>query len=542
MAIYQSLYRKYRPATFSEIVGQRHVTQTLANAIKSERIAHAYLFCGPRGTGKTTTARALAMALNCEQGPTSEPCGACDACLEIRRGASMDVIEFDAASHRGVDDIEELRHRFQFSPGQTRYKVYIIDEVHQLSDQAFDMLLKVLEEPPPQVIFVLATTEAHKIKPTILSRCQRFDFHRINAHDMQERLKVVCEREGLAIEETALALLAHASEGAARDALSLLEQASAFTTGAITTTEVRAILGGIEPDLLIEFADVLASQRVDAAFELIERVIADGKDPVQLLKELMKYLRDLLVIRITDRGRADELVQVELFLPQEYLPRVRQQAKVFTHKHLLETLDLISHAEAEMRFSGQQRLMLELFAARACGLAADKETVVQEQSIAQTPAQGSQPPAKKEIPVTVTHTPKAEPPKQAPVEAATVELAEVKERWPEVLEQLKRDKLVRLRALAQDAVLVKMEGNLLTLGFVAEFNYDLLNRPDSKAQMAAVLEKVFKQKLQLTCLLKSRAEGATPPRPKAPPERAESGFDDGLLADIQDMFPGSEVL
>ncbi|NIM04787.1 MAG: DNA polymerase III subunit gamma/tau, partial [Armatimonadetes bacterium] len=205
---YQSLYRKYRPAAFSEIIGQRHVTQTLANAIKAARISHAYLFCGPRGTGKTTTARVLAMALNCVKGTTAEPCGDCEACLEIKRGASLDVIEFDAASHRGVDDIEELRRRFQFAPGQTRYKIYIIDEVHQLSDAAFDMLLKVLEEPPAQVVFVLATTEVHKIKPTILSRCQRFDFHRISPKELQERLQAVCKQEKLQAEDAALSLLA----------------------------------------------------------------------------------------------------------------------------------------------------------------------------------------------------------------------------------------------------------------------------------------------------------------------------------------------
>jgi len=524
-AEYQSLYRKYRPARFSEIIGQRHVTQTVANAIKVGRISHAYLFCGPRGTGKTTTARVLAMALNCEKGPTSEPCGSCEACLEIRRGASLDVIEFDAASHRGVDDMEELRRRFQFAPGQTRYKVYIIDEVHQLSDPAFDMLLKVLEEPPAQVVFVLATTEAHKVKPTILSRCQRFDFHRIGSKELEERLRFVSGREGLKIEEAALSLLAHSAEGSARDALSLLEQASAFAGDEITAVEARAILGGIEPELLMEFCGLLGRREAEAAFALVGRVVAEGKDLVQLTKELMKYLRDLLLIRISARGREGDLAQVEISLPPEYLPRMRQQAREFPQEQLLEMIDLLCRAESELRFSGEQRLLLELFAARACGLGEAERiapTRPVEAPAAPKPAAPQEKPAPEAVPA------KAAPAPEKP-EVVISDLEEVKRRWPEVLEALRKEKQAGLRSIAEDAIPSKVEGDLLTLTFAYEFNHAEMSKQEKRALLEKTMEKVLGRRLRVECKLHGG------------PEQAAPAGADSLLSQALDIFPGSEV-
>ncbi len=285
---YLSFYRKYRPRTFAEIVGQRHVTQTLANAVKAERIAHAYLFCGPRGTGKTSTARALAMALNCEQGPTAEPCLKCESCQRISEGTALDVVEIDAASNRGIDEIRALREKVALAPTDARFKVYIVDEVHMLTGEAFNAFLKTLEEPPAHVVFVLATTEPHRVLPTILSRCQRFDFHRIS------------------VDDKAVAMLAHAADGAVRDALTLLDQAAAYAEGEIGPEVITEILGGIDFDLVAEFADVFTRRDIGAALSLLDRVVAEGKDLRQLLMGMIGHYRNLLVLSV-DRRAAEGL-------------------------------------------------------------------------------------------------------------------------------------------------------------------------------------------------------------------------------------------
>jgi DNA polymerase III subunit gamma/tau len=548
---YQSLYRKYRPAAFGETIGQRHVTQTLANAVANNRVAQAYLFCGPRGTGKTTTARALATALNCEKGPTAHPCGVCDACVEIRRGACLDVIEFDAASHRGVDDMEELRHRFQFAPGQTRYKVYIIDEVHQLSDQAFDMLLKVLEEPPQQVVFVLATTEAHKVKPTILSRCQRFDFHRVSVSEIRDRLQYVCDQEGFKSEPAALTALAQAADGSVRDALSLLDQAAAFSDKTITVGEVRAILGGIDPELLLEFAEVLVTRRVEAAFSLVDRVVAEGKDLSQLLKELLRHLRDLLVIKMSERARDEDLREIDMVTPPEYLPRVREQARQFSQKHLLAVIDLLCQTEAELRLSGQQRLLVELCVVRACSAGTVQQETAEEPAtitVPAAPAPAAARPAPKPAPAPIPAAPKARPESTAavtPAPPAAEEpamrkaeapegLEQFKEKWDDVLALLRKEKQGMLRSVIGQADITDLKGQLVTLSFPAEteFSFSTFNTPDKRGIIEQAIAKVMGAKYKIECKLRAKSAGASP----------AAKDDDPLLSQAMDMFPGSELL
>jgi DNA polymerase-3 subunit gamma/tau len=293
----QVFYRKWRPQLLAEVVGQGHVTQTLLNALSAGQISHAYLFCGPRGTGKTSTARGLAKAVNCLNNGKGEPCNECDICLAITEGRAMDVIEVDAASNRGIDEIRDLREKVNYAPNQARYKVYIIDEVHMLTKEASNALLKTLEEPPPHVIFVLATTEAHKLLPTILSRCQRFDFRRIPLTDMLALLTRISASEGIAIEPEALKLIARAATGSMRDALNLLQQANNYYGSDISLAQTQALLGMSGDRRAIELIKYIVNDDVSAGIATINNVNSDGLDLRQFNRELVEYLRVLLLIK-----------------------------------------------------------------------------------------------------------------------------------------------------------------------------------------------------------------------------------------------------
>ena len=278
---YISLYRKWRPQTFSEIIGQDHITRTLQNAIQMGRIGHAYLFSGPRGTGKTTVAKLLAKALNCTNGPIPEPCDQCENCRQIREGVSLDVAEIDGASNRGIDEIRDLREKVRFVPSQGRYKVYIIDEVHMLTTEAFNALLKTLEEPPQHVIFIFATTEPHKVPATIISRCQTFEFHRIALPDLLERLEQVSQAEGLKPSAAALNLIARNAQGGLRDALSILDQCIAYAGAEIAVEDVKELLGVVDFDLLTKYTAAIQTGNLVEALIIIDEVLSLGKDLTQ---------------------------------------------------------------------------------------------------------------------------------------------------------------------------------------------------------------------------------------------------------------------
>ena len=292
----QALYRKWRSRTFDEVIGQEHVTRTLQNALAAERVAHAYLFTGPRGTGKTTTARLLAKAVNCVGDGDTKPCGACHICRAVDEGRLLDMIEIDAASNRGIDEIRDLREKVGFRPGEARVKFYIIDEVHMLTDPAFNALLKTLEEPPPHVIFVLATTEPHKIPATIVSRCQRFDFRRIPLSDMTQWLAHIAEAEALQVEPAALESIARQGGGSMRDAISLLDQLTAYGSETITLAQVQAVLGSVASQSVIELADSLIDGDLARGLDVINQVVGDGAEPRQFTREFVEYLRGLLLL------------------------------------------------------------------------------------------------------------------------------------------------------------------------------------------------------------------------------------------------------
>ncbi|HZD60898.1 MAG TPA: DNA polymerase III subunit gamma/tau [Anaerolineae bacterium] len=350
---YVSLYRKWRPQTFDSIVGQSHITQTLKNAIERGRVSHAYLFCGPRGTGKTTTARVLAKAINCIEGPTPTPCNGCNSCTSITDGSSIDVIELDAASNRRVEEIRELLERIPYSSTEGHKKVYIIDEVHMLTAESFNTLLKTLEEPPEHVIFVLATTEPHKVLPTILSRCQRFDFRRIAAPDIGARLEEVAGAEGVTIEASAVSLIAHHAQGALRDALGALEQLISYSSDTITSADVISLLGLTDSELLFTFTDILSKSDIAAGLLFIEELVEKGVDIRQFIKDLLDHLRTLFLIQHVPSTSP-------IGTPDELQERLSGQALTVSPQALAFFITTLSDTYNQSRWASEIRLLLEI--------------------------------------------------------------------------------------------------------------------------------------------------------------------------------------
>ncbi|OGS68216.1 MAG: DNA polymerase III, subunit gamma and tau, partial [Firmicutes bacterium RBG_13_65_8] len=357
-----ALYRECRPARFKEIVAQGHVTRTLQNAIAQNRVAHAYLFCGPRGTGKTSTARVLAKALNCPNVADDEPCGVCEVCVGIAGGEGIDVVEMDAASNRGIDEIRTLRERVRLAPVGGRFKVYVIDEVHMLTTEAFNALLKTIEEPPANVVFVLCTTEAYRVPATIVSRCQRFDFHPISTRDIAGHLSDLIQKHNFNVEPAAARFIARVSTGSLRDALSILDQCLAYASGLVTLEAARNVVGALDGRTLVDMAGALIRGEAGEAFGGLERLMAEGRDPREVARGLAAHMRDLVLYRLS--GQGPELIGPGADDPQA----LKAQAAAVSDAFLFEAVDVLSTAENEMRYAPQPRLALEARLLRLCSL------------------------------------------------------------------------------------------------------------------------------------------------------------------------------
>jgi len=354
------LYRKYRPKSFSEVIGQEHVVRTLKNAIEAGTVSHAYLFSGPRGSGKTSIARILAKAVNCESRKGAEPCNKCPACMEIDQGRAMDLVEIDAASNRGVDEMRELREGIGFSPSRLKYKVFIIDESHQLTKEASNALLKTLEEPPSHAIFILATTEASKMIPTIVSRCQRFDFRKLTSEEIVKKLETIVKAEKTKVQKQALDLIASAATGSARDAESLLDQVLTYGAAAqkeeIEAEEIKNLLGLVDVNLIAELVDLIIARKVKEAIGFLNEIFKKGKDPQEFTKSLISYLRQVLILQINP----DLIDEAVIALTKEEKEKMQLQVKTFKEENLRRALRLFLKAENEMKYSFIPQLPLEL--------------------------------------------------------------------------------------------------------------------------------------------------------------------------------------
>jgi len=571
-----SLYRKYRPAAFDQVMGQEHVTRTLVNAIESGKISHAYLFAGSRGTGKTSTAKLLAKALNCVNGPTATPCGKCDSCLAISAGTSLDVIEMDAASNRGIDDIRDIRDKVAFSTVEGRYKVYILDEAHMLTKEASNAFLKVLEEPPGHVIFVLCTTEAHKVLPTIQSRCQRFEFRRPDAGMVLEVLKGIAAAEKIDIDEAGLAAIARSSAGAFRDAIGALDQLATFCDKKITMADVLAMLGTVESELLFEAVDIVASEDARGALLFVNRLADQGKDFAQFAQELIGHLRNIFLLQ-----QLDDYPPGIITVADEDLSRLKGQSRLLSPGSVVRFVELLAGALAEMKRGSDSRLQLELAFIRMTQPQVDMSTksmlyrldqlesrikggVARGDSgsgasvrggngpvrSAEAPSGGQAQPAAGEDNAAAegsnsgpdtsggSDTPEPAPPAEATDPRLELSIDKIVRAWSVILDQVKKKK-IPLYSLLREARPLELEGNVLVLAFPtgAEFHKAQVEKPNYAEVIREVLREMTGAGLNVRCVI---AEGESA-QATAPREERDGPTAEELIAMFKSELDAEEI-
>ena len=541
----QALYRRWRSQSFDEIIAQEHVTRTLQNALRAGRIAHAYLFTGPRGTGKTSTARILAKAVNCLAEPAERPCNRCARCQAVNEGRDLDLIEIDAASNRGIDEIRDLRDKVAFVPNEGRYKVYVVDEVHMLTTEAFNALLKTLEEPPAHVIFVLATTEPQRIPPTILSRCQRFDFRRIPLADLSRKLERICQAEGIRIEPPALDAIARRAGGSFRDAESLLDQLAASGDAEITLEQVRELLGGVSVQAVGDLVDAWAAADLAKGLRLINELVDGGSDARQVHHELIEYLRSLLLLQA---GGDEKLVNTT----PEVLARMRSQLAGLTLGRLVEGLRLFSQSEAAARGDVRPQLPLELAFAQAVLVGGAREEARPQAGARAAEAgapvlRGRPPQAGVATATTVAArpvtadaderaahedaAPSAAEPEVAPASVADDALERLVERWPQLLQAL-HEKSRPLEALLRSGRPHQVTGNKVVLAMEASFHRDRVMEERNRRLLEDALQALLGVPCQVECVVGPRDKAPAARRGPAPqPKPAGQGLDHPVVRD-----------
>jgi len=569
---YQVFARKYRPQTFDDLVGQAHVTRTLKNAVEKNRLAHAYLFVGPRGIGKTSTARILAKALNCVKGPTITPCGVCDSCKEIAAGNSLDVFEIDGASNNGVEQVRELRENVRYAPTRGQFKIYIIDEVHMLTSGAFNALLKTLEEPPPHVKFIFATTEPQKILPTIISRCQRFDLHRIPANLIANHLLYIAKEEKITLDPAAAHAIARGADGGLRDAESMLDQLVAFCGEKIDETDVLNVFGFTSEQTVTQFTEKILRAETPEALELLHTEAEKGKDMMKLMSDLIAYLRDLLVSKVKPDALAEDV-------NPELQKSLQGQSALIETDRLLELIDQFAAAEGRMKWAPNKRLHFEVAVIKAIqtlsevtlnevieNLAALRDGKPEPQTGSSTgsparqalPAKESNSVARSQAGETTSSSGKTKPRASQQTQSdemkdtdgdgamtpgATLKTVEPEAVWNRAVEQIRRTRPL-IRGWAESARPLGIEGRFFLLGFPPEqkIAMESLAVPKTRDFLEALINDISGQDLKMKFSLKEGLPAApvtTAPESDGKKTEPRTSFkDDPLIRQALEIFKG----
>ncbi|MFQ5859093.1 MAG: DNA polymerase III subunit gamma/tau [Anaerolineae bacterium] len=583
----QALYRRWRPQTFDDVIGQDHITQTLRSALATHRVAHAYLFTGPRGTGKTSVARILAKAVNCLAPLDQRPCNQCRICHGMSNGSHLDLIEIDAASNTGVDDVRDLREKINFSPNEARQKVYVIDEVHMLSNAAFNALLKTLEEPPAHALFVLATTEPHKIPETIRSRCQRFDFRRVSLQSIIGKLERICEAEGAVAEPAALEAIARAATGSLRDSESLLDQLLAFAEDTIALEQVQGLLGTVAGEAVAALVDHLVDRNTPEGLALINQTVDAGADPRQFTRQLLEYLRGLLLLQVGDR----DLVNVT----DDTLKRMQAQVERLPAQRLVKIIRCFAEADFNLKIGAQPQLPLELAfvemtldamesAVRDASSPA-RPSATEGRAVREAPAPNERTPRDRRQPVaevefpssrqpfdtaqdeardTASPTAATDPPAtQAAVlgarpsiesgedepsgeprtgsepspagDGGTIDLGTVEANWDELLLAIRPHSRM-VEALLKDCKPIAVDGDVVTLGFFYPFHRERVEEPKSKSMVTAMLGRVLRAEVQVRCVMVDKSTAAQEVQKRRPKDKYQQAAEDPVIQAAVERF------